>query len=163
MADSMPSPTPALSGSGKALRSIALFEGLKGLAAFVIGIGLINLLHHDLKRLVLELMGHFGLDAAQPFPVLMLHYADVLNDTPLDTLEMLVGAYLFTRLVEAYGLWHQKAWGEWLGALSGGLYIPFELHHIWHSPTGLSAAVLAINVLIVGFLAQQLWRRRTHR
>lgn len=105
MADSMPSPTPALSGSGKALRSIALFEGLKGLAAFAIGIGLINLLHHDLKRLVLELMGQFGLDSAQPFRVLMLHYADVLNDTPLDTLEMLVGAYLFTHLVEAYGLW----------------------------------------------------------
>ena len=156
------SSAPTLPASGKALRSIALFEGFKGLAAFAIGVGLVNLLHHDLKRLVLELMGHFGLNAAQPFPALMLHYAGVLNDTPLDTLEMLVGAYLFTRLVEAYGLWHQKAWGEWLGALSGGLYIPFELHHIWHSPNGLSAAVLAINVLIVGFLAQQLWRRRTH-
>ena len=142
------------------MRSIALFESLKGLAAFVIGIGLVNLLHHDLKQLALELTGHFGLDPTQPFPVLLMHFVDVLNDTPLDDLEMLLSAYLVTRLVEAYGHWHQKAWGEWLGALSGGLYIPFELHHIWHSPTGLSAMVLALNVLIVGFLVHQLWRRR---
>jgi len=152
--------TTGLSGTRRTLRSIALFEAFKGLAALAIGIGLIELVHHDLRHLVLELVGHFGLDAHQPFPALLLDYADALNNTPLDTLELLLGAYLLTRMVEAYGLWRQKAWGEWLGALSGGLYIPFEIHHIWHSPTGLGAMVLAVNVLIVGFLARQLWQRR---
>ena len=147
-------------GSRRALRSIALFEAFKGLAALTIGIGLIELVHHDLRRLVLELVGHFGLDATQHFPALLLDWADTLNHTPLDTLEVLLGAYLATRLVEAYGLWHQKAWGQWLGALSGGLYIPFELRHLWLAPSGLSTAVLALNVLIVGFLAHQLWQRR---
>lgn len=156
-----PTPSPQKrSGSERTLRGIALFEGLKGLTALVIGIGLVNLLHHDLRHLVLELTGHFGLDPAQPFPALLLQSADALNNTPLDTLELLLGAYLLTRLVEAYGLWQQKAWGEWLGALSGGLYVPFELHHLWHAPSTLSAAVLTLNVLIVGFLVRQLWRRR---
>ena len=144
----------------RALRGIAAFEAFKGLAALVIGLGLVQLMHHDLRHVVLELVGHFGLEASQHFPALLLAYADLLNRTPVGTLEWLLGAYLATRLVEAYGLWRQKAWGEWLGALSGGLYIPFELRHLWHSPTGLSAAVLALNVLIVGFLAGQLWRRR---
>jgi uncharacterized membrane protein (DUF2068 family) len=147
-------------GTRRALRGIALFEAFKGLAALAVGIGLIELMHHDLRHLVLELVGHFGLDASQTFPALLLDSADVLNNTPLDTLEWLLGAYLLTRLVEAYGLWRQTAWGQWLGALSGGLYIPFEVHHLWHSPTVLSTAVLVVNALIVAFLAQQLWRRR---
>lgn len=145
----------------RTLRSIALFEGFKGLAALTIGLGLLELLHHDLRQLVLEFVGHFGLDPNQPFPALMLHYADVLNTTPLDTLELILGAYLATRMAEAYGLWHQKAWGEWLGALSGGIYVPFEVRHLWHSPSPLGALVLAINVLIVGFLTLQLWKRQT--
>ena len=149
----------ATDNTRRALRSIALFEAFKGLAALLIGVGLIELLHHDLRQLVLELVGHFGLDAAQPFPALLLHYADVLNHTPLATLELLLGAYLAIRLTEAYGLWRQKSWAEWLGALSGGLYIPFELQHLWHEPSALSAAVLTINGVIVGFLALQLWRR----
>ena len=160
----MPARTPAspkpLAGPARALRSVALFEGFKGLAALAIGIGLIELLHHDLRHLVLELVGHFGLDPTQSFPALLLHYAEVLNHTPLDTLELLLAAYLLTRMVEAYGLWQQKAWGEWLGALSGGLYVPFELHHLWHAPSGLGAAILVLNLLIVGFLARQLWLRR---
>lgn len=149
-----------MANTRRTLRGIALFEAFKGLAALAVGIGLIELMHHDLRHLVLELVGHFGLDAARTFPALLLKTADALNSTPLDTLELLLGAYLLTRWVEAYGLWRQKAWGQWLGALSGGLYIPFELRHLWHNPTALSLAVLTLNVLIVGFLAHQLWQRR---
>ncbi len=146
---------------GRTLRGIALFEGCKGLAALVAGIGLTQLLHHDLYRLVLELVGHFGLNPGQPFPALLLHYAQELNTTPLDTLELMLGGYLTLRFVEAYGLWMARAWAEWLGALSGGLYIPFELHHLWHTPGLPGALVLAINVLIVAYLSGQLWKRRT--
>ena len=158
-------PAPAVhttpsTAQGKTLRSIAVFEGLKGLAALIVGIGLTQLLHHDLRRLVLELVGHFGLNPGQPFPALLLHYAEELNATPMDTLELLLGGYLTLRFVEAYGLWMARAWAEWLGALSGGMYIPFELHHLWHKPGLPGTLVLTINVLIVGFLAWQLWQRR---
>jgi uncharacterized membrane protein (DUF2068 family) len=64
------------------------------------------------------------------------------------------------RLLEAYGLWNDRAWGEWLGALSGGLYIPFEFGHLIHQPSAISAAVLTGNVFTVSFLVFQLWRRR---
>lgn len=145
----------------QALHGIALFEGLKGLAALTSGVGLIGLLHHDLRHLVLELVGHFGLDPAQHFPALLLHYVDVLNSTPLGTLELLLAAYVAIRLAEAYGLWRDKAWAEWLGVLSGGLYIPFELRHLWHQPTLVSAAIVGVNLTIVAFLALQLGRRRS--
>lgn len=142
------------------MRGIALFEGLKGLAALLSGVGLIGLLHHDLRHLVLELVGHFGLDPARHFPALLLHYVDVLNSTPLGTLELLLTTYVVIRLAEAYGLWNDRIWAEWLGALSGGLYIPFELRHLLHQPSIISATILGMNLLIVAFLIRQLWKRR---
>lgn len=152
--------TFALPRQERALRMIALFEGLKGFAALMIGIGLVELLQHDLRQLMLELMGHFGLELTQPFSATLLHYADVLNGTPLGTLELFFSAYLVIRFAEAWGLWHGKVWAEFLGTFSGGVYIPFELHHLWHSPSAHSLGVFTFNVLIVGFLSKQLWRRR---
>lgn len=142
------------------MRTIALFEAFKGLAALAMGIGLTQLLHRDVHTLAMALVGHLGLDPTSPFPVLLLYYADVLNTAPLGPLEWMLGAYLIIRWIEAYGLWTQQIWAEWLGALSGGLYIPFELYHLRHSPSILSAGVLAINALIVLFLARQLHQRQ---
>lgn len=147
----------------RALRSIAIFEAVKGLAALLLGLGLLELVHHDLRQLALELVGHFGLQSTEQFPALLLHYANALNATPLNTLEELLAAYLALRLAEAYGLWHQKAWGEWLGSLSGGIYVPFEVRHLWLAPDLMGLLVLSVNVLIVAYLVQQLWQRRLRR
>jgi uncharacterized membrane protein (DUF2068 family) len=75
-------------------------------------------------------------------------------------LVVIATAYIAIRFLEAYGLWYERAWGEWLGALSAGLYVPFEVRHLLHRPSFISAAVLAGNAFVVGFLAYQLWRRR---
>lgn len=144
----------------RALKAIATFEGLKGLAAIASGVGLLSLLHHDIRHLALEMIGHFGLDPAEHFPSIFLHYVDMLNSTPISTLMLFLGGYAVVRLTEAYGLWRERSWGELLGACSGGLYIPFELRHLFHQPSLISAGILAMNVLIVGFLTYQLWRKR---
>jgi uncharacterized membrane protein (DUF2068 family) len=44
-------------------------------------------------------------------------------------------------------------------ALSGALCIPLETAHLMHSTTRVNAAVPLANVLMVGFLGLQLWRR----
>jgi uncharacterized membrane protein (DUF2068 family) len=147
----------------RAQRAIALFEAFKGCAALAASIGLLSLLHHDLRQLTVDLIGHFGLDPGARYPHTLLHYADVLQDTSVRLLVSLASAYVIVRLVEAYGLWHDRVWGEWLGALSGAIYIPFEVRHLLHRPSAFSALVVLANVLIVLFLATQLWRRRSAR
>ena len=143
----------------RALHVIAGFEAVKGIAALAAIIGLLELMHRDVRHLALELIGHFGLHPDAHYPEIVLHYADLLPGANVRLLVVLALAYVFVRLAEAYGLWNVRAWGEWLGALSGGLYIPFEISHIMHRPTAINAAVLAANILVVGFLAFQLWRR----
>lgn len=147
----------------RALRVIAGLEALKGLLALMASLGLLSLLHHDLHQIATALIGHIGLDPDSRYPTLLLHYVDVLEDANLRTLVMVAAAYVAVRWVEAWGLWRGHSWGEWLGALSGALYVPFELRHLWHKPSALGAAVLLLNLLVVAFLVWELWRERHER
>jgi hypothetical protein len=38
--------------------------------------------------------------------------------------------YASIRFVEAYGLWHELAWSEWFGAISGSIYLPIEVYEL---------------------------------
>lgn len=156
-----PAEPAELTVQDRALKVIAVFEAVKGFAALASGIGFLSLLHHDLRHLALELVGHFGVDPTQHYPALLLHYVDVLNNTPVNTVIFLALGYVTIRLVEAWGLWYERPWGEVLGALSSGIYVPFELRHLYHRPSVISGVVLALNILIVVFLVFQLRSQRS--
>jgi uncharacterized membrane protein (DUF2068 family) len=144
----------------QALRAIAAFEALKGLAALAASLGFLSLLHHDLHHLAASLIGHIGLQPGDHYPAMVLTDIDQLRHASLAPLLLAAAAYVLVRFAEAYGLWKDRWWGEWLGALSGALYIPFELWHFAHRPSLATAAVALANIAVVGFLGQQLWRRR---
>ena len=144
----------------RALRVIAVFEAVKGGLALCAALGLFSLLHHDLHHLASALISHVGLDPGGRYPTLLLHAVDVLKDANLRSLVAVAAAYVSVRLAEAWGLWHGRSWGEWLGALSGALYLPFELQHLLHRPGVINAAVLLLNAGVVAFLGWQLWRER---
>lgn len=143
----------------RTLRAIALFEAIKGFAALIASIGLLQLLDHDLRQMVLSMLWRFHLDPATRYPELLLHYADLLSAIDLRSAAPVAAAYIVIRLAEAYGLWRDKSWAEWLAALSGALYIPLEIAHLVHRTTLINATVLLANVGIVCFMAFQLWRR----
>jgi len=147
--------------SKKILHLIALFEALKGLAAIASGFGVLSLIHHDVRHLASELIGHFGMDPHQHYPVLILQAADYIATTPATSILLIAFSYAAIRLGEAIGIWLGKAWGEWLAALSGGLYIPFELRHLINDSSIISLAVLLFNCGVVAFMVMQLMARRS--
>ncbi len=142
-----------------ALHAIACFEAIKGVAACAVLIGVLDLLHHDVRALAMALIGRFGLDPQAHYPSVLLHYAELLPHADVQMLVLLGLAYIALRFVEAAGLWLGKAWGEYLGALSGGIYIPFEVTHLIHEPSMFNLGVVLLNVVIVGYLARVLWQR----
>ena len=161
MTDPGGTPAPALSaGNRRAMRSIAVFEGAKGVLAIAAALGLFSLLHHDLHHVAATLIGHFGLSPGDHYPSLLLHYADLVEDTNRRTLALLAIAYVVVRCAEAYGLWHERIWGQWLAAFSGAIYVPFELEHLVFRPNITGAVVLLANVAIVTYLGVELWRER---
>ena len=153
---------PAAPRGRRALRVIAIFEGIKGVAAIAASLGVLELVHHDTRHLAMALIGHYGLNPLNHFPSLLLHYADVLQDANLRNLILLAWGYAAIRLAEGYGLWRDRAWAEWLAALSGGLYIPFEAEHLLHRPNTINAVVLLANIAMVIFMVWRLWQRGRH-
>jgi uncharacterized membrane protein (DUF2068 family) len=65
--------------------------------------------------------------------------------------------YAILRFAEGYGLWRQRAWGEWLAIVSGCVYLPFEIYKVIRRSNQLHWAVLGINILVVLYIAWVRW------
>ena len=142
------------------VRTVAALEAFKGVLVLAAGLGLLSLLHHDVQHAGERIVHHFHLDPAKHYPQVFLAAARHLTDARVVMLAVGAGVYAALRLVEAYGLWRSRRWAEWLSALSGGFYIPFEVDHLRHHASALSAGALAINVLVVLVMSVALWRSR---
>jgi uncharacterized membrane protein (DUF2068 family) len=145
----------------RTLHGIAAFEAFKGIAVLAASLGLLSFMHHDVRHLAHELIAHLGMNPEGRYPLVVLHYADILANANLRFLVALAIGYVTVRLIEAYGLWNDLAWGEWVGALSGALYVPFEIIHFLHKPSIIGALVFLANAFVIGFLAFQLYGRRS--
>ncbi|MDR3639987.1 MAG: DUF2127 domain-containing protein [Humidesulfovibrio sp.] len=145
------------------LKLVALLELTKGVLVLAAGFGLLTLLHHDAVRAAEDLVDLFHLNPASRTPRIFIAAAATLTDARLWMLAAAALGYSLVRMVEATGLWLSKAWAEWFGALAGGIYIPFEIYELAMKVTWLRVGVLAVNAVIVGYLARELWRTKRAR
>ena len=124
------------------------------------GFGVLSLIHHDVQHVADVIVHHLHLDPAKRYPQIFLHAAGRLGDMRLWLLVAGALGYSFVRFVEAYGLWWQRWWAEGFAALSGAIYIPFEVYHLVEGHGWVSAVAFAINVAVVAFMVYALWSRR---
>lgn len=144
--------------STRSVRAVALFEGSKGALVFLAGFSALSLIHHDAQRLAEHLVAHLHLNPASRYPRIFVEAAAHLTDARLWLLAGLAGAYGSLRFVEAYGLWQGRRWAECLAAVSGGIYIPFELYELFKGALWLSLGALLANVIVVGLMIHALLR-----
>ena len=140
-----------------------MFEGGKGLLVLAVCFGALSLLHRDVREVAEHIVNHLGLDPARHWTGIFLDAAALVTDSRLQLLAAGALAYSTLRLVEAGGLWRQRAWAEWLGALSGGIYLPFEIYEIFKRLTWVRVSLFTLNVVMVAYLARLLWLRRRER
>lgn len=145
------------------LRAVAAFEALKGAIVLIAGFGLARAIHQDLGQIAERLVHRLHLDAAKKYPRIFLDLANNLSDGQLWALAALAMVYAAVRFAEAYGLWFQRRWAEWLAALSGGIYVPVEIYELarGYSPWKLGALIL--NALVVAYMCHLLLRRSVVR
>ena len=145
---------------GAELRIVAVFEFAKGALVLVAGLGLLAFVHRDIRDVVEELLEHLHLDPASRVPEIFVALAERVASTDLWLLAIGATVYAAVRIAEGYGLWLDRKWAEWLGAVSGLIYVPFELYALAKGVTPLKLATLGINLLVVAVLSDALWRRR---
>ncbi len=105
-------------------------------------------------------MHRLHLDAAKRFPRIFLDLANNLSDAQLWALAALAMTYSIVRFAEAYGLWFERRWGEWIAALSGGIYVPVEIYELSRGYSTVKLAALVLNTLVVAYMCFLLLRRR---
>jgi uncharacterized membrane protein (DUF2068 family) len=143
-----------------ALRGVALVEAAKGALVLLAGLGLLTLIHADAQEVAERLVAHAHLNPAARYPRIFLDAAAELTNGRLVLLAVAAAVYSGARFVEACGLWFARRWAEWFAAVSGAIYVPFELLELHRRVTGLGVGVLLLNAAVVGVMLYSVSRRQ---
>jgi uncharacterized membrane protein (DUF2068 family) len=144
----------------RSVRIVAAFEAFKGAVVLLAASGLLLIIHRNLFDMAAQFIAHLHLDPASRYPKIFLDAAANLKNQHFKKLALGAAAYSSLRFVESYGLFREAAWAEILAAVSGGIYIPFEVESLWDHATWMNAGALLINLLIVTLMIAALLQRR---
>lgn len=136
----------------KGLRAVALLEAFKGAIVLIAGFGLLAFLGGNAQHLAAQLVHRTHLNPAHHYPEIFLRLMGQVTDTRLWLLAGFAAVYAVIRLVEAYGLWHERPWAEWLAALSGAVYVPAEIYEIAKRVTWVRVGALVANLAILAYM-----------
>lgn len=145
-------------GRGFLLRAIAAFKFLKAALLIASGVGAFHLVNKDVTQVAENLVRKFHLDPGNRYVGLALERSANLTPRRLHELGAVAFVYAALFLAEGIGLWSLKRWGEWITVLITSSLLPFEVYELWHRPSTAKGAILALNILIVGYLALRLRR-----
>ena len=145
------------------LRTIAIFEAAKGIAVLVLCVILLSLLKKDLFTVVDRVTAWLRLNQDSRIADWFYDLADRTTGRGIWTVAGAGFAYSALRLVEAYGLWNQRHWAEWVAVISGAIYVPFEIYALVAHPGWKPLALLIGNLIVLFYIAMILVENRRER
>jgi uncharacterized membrane protein (DUF2068 family) len=145
------------------VRSIALFEIVKGVLAVAAALGILSLRHTDLHAAADAFLLRHGIDPETHYRRLFIESVAKATKLPVRQIMGFALFYAAIRFAEGIGLWQGKHWAEWFAVISAGLYLPLEFLHFEHKPTTFTGAVIVVNVLIIYYLATVLLKEHQAR
>ena len=110
--------------------------------------------------MAVELVGRLHLNPGKSYPSVFTRILEDTSNVQLWMIGALVLVYAIVRFTEAYGLWFERRWAEWLAALSGGIYLPAEIYELTRHVTWIRVGALVLNVVLVAYMCAVLWRTR---
>ena len=140
----------------KGIRLVAAFEASKGALVLLAGFGLLELMHGAAQHGAEQLVRHFHLNPASRFPRIFIELTTKANDRTLWLVASGALAYATLRFFEAVGLWRERSWAKWLGAVSGAIYVPIELYELLRGASWPKFTLLFVNIVIVSYLIRAL-------
>jgi uncharacterized membrane protein (DUF2068 family) len=134
------------------LRVVASFEFTKGIFVLLIGLSAVLLVHKNAWVIAESLLALLHISTDRHSAQLFLDFADNLTDSRLWTAAQLAFGYSALRFAEAYGLWNQRTWAEWIAFLSGALLLPLEIRELLRGITVLRSVIFMANLVIVLYM-----------
>lgn len=128
-------------------------EFLKGLVVLLAGFGVLTLVHRDAWDVAESFLEWLHISPDGHYAQVFLNLADQITDRKVWAVAIGALAYSSLRFAEAYGLWGERPWAEWLALVSGAIYLPFEIYELARRPDFVRLAILLINLAVVLYMA----------
>ena len=145
--------------SRRLLKLIAAERIVRSVLLVAAGVYLLTHLDKDFGNLAAKVLKAVELDPRRPFFHRIVTYLHDLHASEIKIAALLAIGYGILELVEGIGLWMDQLWAEYLTVIATSLLLPYELYELIHRPTIWKVGGIAINILIVVYLARLLRRR----
>jgi uncharacterized membrane protein (DUF2068 family) len=136
----------------KGVRTVATIELAKGVVVVLAGLGLLSMRHRNIWGVAESFLEFFHVNPYHHYVGVFIDLVSRISDVRLWKIALVAGVYAILRFVEAFGLWYALPWAEWMAAITGGIYIPFEAADLIRRVTWLRLLVLVINSAIVLYM-----------
>jgi uncharacterized membrane protein (DUF2068 family) len=145
------------------LRTVASFEFFKGIFVALMGFSALALVHRNVWIYAEDLLALFHINPDRHYAQAFLDFADSVTDARLWAAARIAFAYAVLRFTEAYGLWKERIWAEWVAVVSGTLLLPLEVRELVRGLTLLRCSLFVGNVAIVLYMVYVIVEHRRER
>ncbi|MGA3006784.1 MAG: DUF2127 domain-containing protein [Opitutaceae bacterium] len=146
--------------SPRGLRIIAAVKLFKGALLLCLGLGLFELVNRDLAEIAQKLTIALNVDPENHYVRLFLQHVVDLQPQTLRHFGLWSLFYSAVLLTEGTGLWLNTHWAKYLTIVATGAFIPEEIRMCVRKFNGLKLGVLALNIVILVYIIQLVWRHR---
>jgi uncharacterized membrane protein (DUF2068 family) len=147
----------------RVLQAVASFEFAKGVFVILMGFCALALVHKDVWVIAESLLALFHISTDRRSAQVFLDFADNVTDARLWAAARIAFAYAALRFTEAYGLWNQRTWAEWVAFVSGTLLLPLEVRELFRGVTLLRSSLFVGNVAVVAYMLYVILANRRER
>ena len=147
----------------RVLRAVASLEFSKGVFVVVMGICALALLHRDTWLIAESLLSLLRISTDHRAAQVFLDFADSITDARLWAAASIAFGYAALRFTEAYGLWKERTWAEWVAFISGTLLLPVEVRELVRGITFWRCALLVGNLAIIVYMFYVILENRRER
>ena len=134
------------------LRTIAVFDVTKAAIVLLLGWGTFHLMHNHLDDLAKRVVQVLHVNPVGKLSNLFFVPTSHASDLNLWLLALGTLAYASVSATEAYGLWREREWAQWLSLLSTASYLPPEFYWMLGHPSWFKCAVFVTNIVIFLFM-----------
>jgi uncharacterized membrane protein (DUF2068 family) len=131
---------------------IAAYKFLLALLFIAIGVGALRLLHKDINDVFEQVREALHFSPESHLINFLLEKASLVNDPLLRRIGAAAFCYAGLSLAEGFGLYFEKAWGEYLTLGITASFLPWEVFEIIHRITWIRVGLLAVNILVFIYL-----------
>jgi uncharacterized membrane protein (DUF2068 family) len=150
----------ATSHRDRGLMAIGLLKLVEAIFFFLVGMGVIHFIHHDLGDAAVRMAERLRIDMDGRVMTWVLDHIDDMTAHRLKQIGAATFFYAGLRVTEGVGLVMEKAWAEYMTVGVTVSFLPWELYEICRRPDIFRVGLFITNLIVLGYL---LWVLRRNR